>query len=780
MFNTQFNWRLCLLLLLIGVQSVPAAEVVYGTARHTTRAQVWTSFTSAGTQGMHYDVSATRIMMRMNYPGGVNAMQIGMTPPEFIDYWGEKSWPVYSQKTESHSNSAGEGVLVLTNVDGEKWVSATGPRKPTEDVIPLIYDIKNMPEADWGLESRVPTRGVRVGDLMVNYYKGAPALTGDPVSTSPYEIHNYGYGVYPPVQNASEEVIISQWTTRHDLVVTRKAYTWSHQDFDDFFILELEFENRGGKQLNDTYFGFLNAFYVSNAGTAFRWGHEGGKINYKRAGGRDDWYRSSVASNFQPNSLSGLTANDFAGKYINYQWDGNAVQSNEEDTGDPFYKDLESVGSARGFPGSSARPEGMPISPQYMGMAPLAFRNSGASHTFNAADRVAGYVDPEGETPILAHWWQATARKKIQDPLRGVLSPAEIYDAFTSPSHDNPPEVGVGWNDQVYGPYNLAPGDKAKIVLVYVLGTAADFDTHPSTGHTRDMITWGWNFGVVDDNTRKTTLAQGERAMLQNLSHAQFAYENAYDIPDSPPDVEFEIRGDETAQMEVSWTNTAETAVHPDFGVPNVASYRIYRSTWQEYGPWELVGEVPATGANTYAWSDDNSLAGFLYIYNVRAVSKPQQSWSKGTKTLADLPSVVREHVLNGIEGGWSAPEQRMIAARSPTMASSVAADNLEQQILVVPNPFNLAESLQNYQNTKKLRFVGVPRKCTISIFSISGDRVGEIEHDDPNSGEAIWELRDRFITGEVTSGVYIFTVESQVQGPSFGKVQRGLFVIHR
>ena len=69
MFNTQFNWRLCLLLLLIGVQSVPAAEVVYGTARHTTRAQVWTSFTSAGTQGMHYDVSATRIMMRMNLPG---------------------------------------------------------------------------------------------------------------------------------------------------------------------------------------------------------------------------------------------------------------------------------------------------------------------------------------------------------------------------------------------------------------------------------------------------------------------------------------------------------------------------------------------------------------------------------------------------------------------------------------------------------------------------------------------------------------------------------------
>ena len=54
---------------------------------------------------------------------------------------------------------------------------------------------------------------------------------------------------------------------------------------------------------------------------------------------------------------------------------------------------------------------------------------------------------------------------------------------------------------------------------------------------------------------------------------------------------------------------------------------------------------------------------------------------------------------------------------------------------------------------------------------------MGIIEHDDPAIGEASWDLKDRFITGEATSGLYFFVVESHVNR---GQTQTGSFVIHR
>ena len=114
-----------------------------------------------------------------------------------------------------------------------------------------------------------------------------------------------------------------------------------------------------------------------------------------------------------------------------------------------------------------------------------------------------------------------------------------------------------------------------------------------------------------------------------------------------------------------------------------------------------------------------------------------------------------------------------------PKMASSTVSDNLERQVRVVPNPFSVTLDGQSYQGEKSLRFVGLPHKCTIRIFSVSGDMVAVIEHDNPLLGEASWQLKDRFLSGEVISGLYYFVVESEVQG-SMGKLSRGAFILHK
>ena len=119
----------------------------------------------------------------------------------------------------------------------------------------------------------------------------------------------------------------------------------------------------------------------------------------------------------------------------------------------------------------------------------------------------------------------------------------------------------------------------------------------------------------------------------------------------------------------------------------------------------------------------------------MRSVARPKTSWAEGSKTLEDLPETVRQHLTgNGLESGWSAAEQRMIVPGSPILAANDAADNLEQPVLVVPNPFSLAQAESNYQGTLKLRFVGVPHQAKISIFTVSGDLVAVINHNDPSA----------------------------------------------
>jgi len=763
-------------LLLTSVQQ-SEAQVVYAASRHMTRSQVWLSFTNSGTSSMHYNHTPSRVMMRMCYPGSMYALYALLGTQEFVEYWGDKTFQSSPQKAEPPMHSSGEGVLILTNVGGEKFVSVTGPRLPTEDVQPMLYDIENQVEANWGIRTIVPDRGVSPGMETSNWWVGNTPQSIDLSKSRPYEIHNFDYGIYPPVQNAGEEVHITQWRTQHDVVVSRKAHAWSNQDFDDFFIVELEFENRGSQQLDDTYFGVMNTFYVNNAESAYRFGHEGGLITYKRTGALDDWYKYSEAPGFAPNPFGSLTAGDFASKFINYQYDGNSVDRFEEDTGSPYSPDLENSRGA--FPGSKNRPAGTPIAPAYQFMAPLAFSNGG-THPFNVADQ-GKFVDPGNAVP-LSHWYQAFGRNNIDDPTRGAVSMADQYDFFIGPTMSNPSSEQQQWHDQIYGPYSLAPGEKAKIVVAYGFASAAEFDINATTGYAKDITAWSFGVGEISTDARKTLLAKGEEAMLTHVEHAQFAYDNEFMVPDSPPDVDFFQTSNSNARILLEWPDDAESAINPDYGTADVTGYRVYRSVWQETGPWDLVGEVAAgtSGAGgIYQWEDQASVAGFGFAYNVRAVASPKTTWSQGSKSFSDLPATIQAHLQKGLEGGWSAAEQRMIVQGSPLLASNPESNALSREILVVPNPFNLGETERNYQGTNKLRFVGVPSKSRISIFTVSGDLVAVINHDNPSAGEAAWQLKDRFLTGEATSAVYFYVVES-LAPESQGQKVSGSFVINR
>ncbi|HUL44305.1 MAG TPA: hypothetical protein VLY03_08105 [Bacteroidota bacterium] len=123
--------------------------------------------------------------------------------------------------------------------------------------------------------------------------------------------------------------------------------------------------------------------------------------------------------------------------------------------------------------------------------------------------------------------------------------------------------------------------------------------------------------------------------------------------------------------------------------------------------------------------------------------------------------------------------ESSLTASRIRVKIPFAPSSNLNK-VLVVPNPYRTD---QNYtfenggwegrqqswtENNRLLKFINLPQRCRIRIFSLVGDIVKTIEHDDPVKGEENWDLLTE--SGRtVASGVFIFTVESEL-GTQTGK----------
>ncbi|HYQ86529.1 MAG TPA: hypothetical protein VES59_04735, partial [Bacteroidota bacterium] len=93
-------------------------------------------------------------------------------------------------------------------------------------------------------------------------------------------------------------------------------------------------------------------------------------------------------------------------------------------------------------------------------------------------------------------------------------------------------------------------------------------------------------------------------------------------------------------------------------------------------------------------------------------------------------------------------------------------------KVIVVPNPYRVDRDYTYEtggwegrasgwsENNRLVKFIHLPQKCTIRIFTLAGDQVTTLDHNDPVRGELEWNLLSQ--SGRaLASGVYIFTVES-------------------
>lgn len=804
------------------------------TGRHLTRAKLWSSFRNNGSQGaMHMNATFDNpaASAGLQYPGTDIAAGGSV---DFNEYWGNTAgWVTAMQR--QNDNSRGEGVWIFTKVGGGVKMSRSGTRvNLSTDIREMIYDPSKGPERDLGAQDKAPAvvsgrvveeSVIPSGTVKSNWWRGATL----PTANQPIEIHNYDWGRYMKEvagrDDAAEEVIISKWTTGSGITATRKAYATSHPNFDDFFITEFVFENTGDTngdglpdagfpiQLNDTYFGIAFDFKISEASSVLE--HHNRYYGDWYAPARDDWWRYTDAPNYLTSAQKpGLPG--FVGKKMVYQYDGDSPLSPWNDEGGPFKMAVVNI-SCAGNP-LYGQLENELLSPQYLGVAPLdlvpPFVNDTEKYVtprnpdrqpfnvFRMETRDTGWGSREwSDGRYVEEFIKPYDTAEKYDPLK-VIQGVGNESITDNSSFDS---------GMIFGPYDLAPGEKAKLVIAWV--AAAPVEGHNIYAWSRSNVGIGGTITSQDLAARQAELPNAEKLLLEHLNNAQWYYDHGYDVPDQPPDVFAQIKSDQNANNLLSWSSKADKAQHPDYAgaeAQDVAGYRVYRANkgWKGMiGPWELLATIPAgspagttppdqkdlvtydAAKGVYTYRDAQSNAGFGYWYSVRSFAKGHTSWQGDAPlngvagTFANLPAKAQAALRGGLESGHSSPESRWTNSIAPLLAGNTKADNLELPVKVVPNPFR-KDRVHQYGGTENIRFVNIPRRARISIFSVSGDLVTEIINDDLTTSprgindpsEITWTQGSRSGLQNIASGMYFYVVENL----ETGKKAKGTFMIVR
>jgi hypothetical protein len=77
-------------------------------------------------------------------------------------------------------------------------------------------------------------------------------------------------------------------------------------------------------------------------------------------------------------------------------------------------------------------------------------------------------------------------------------------------------------------------------------------------------------------------------------------------------------------------------------------------------------------------------------------------------------------------------------------------------------------------KDDSRIQFIHLPSECTIHIYTLAGDKVRSLHHNNPNTDYEFWDLLN-FSNLKASYGLYVYVVET----PD-GKGMTGKFVILR
>ena len=97
----------------------------------------------------------------------------------------------------------------------------------------------------------------------------------------------------------------------------------------------------------------------------------------------------------------------------------------------------------------------------------------------------------------------------------------------------------------------------------------------------------------------------------------------------------------------------------------------------------------------------------------------------------------------------------------------------------VVPNPYIVRSGFNESEYVRQIRFTNLPERCDINIYTVSGEYISTIEHNDPESGNAWWDMRT-INNQELAPGLYLFHVRQKDASGKTSDTTVGKFAVIR
>ncbi len=294
-----------------------------------------------------------------------------------------------------------------------------------------------------------------------------------------------------------------------------------------------------------------------------------------------------------------------------------------------------------------------------------------------------------------------------------------------------------------------------------------------------------------------------QRKNLYSNSHwAQLIYDTKYKFPEPPVSPRLKVVP-ESNKITLYWDKSAEFSIDPLSGRKDFEGYRIYRTftgvditqaqdlnvLLQKVAEFDSIGNdvgynsgfkqielsnpvyFPGdTTAYYYKFVFDNLLNGWQYIFSVTGFDKGDPI-----------------NNIESLESSKLASAQRAFPGTPPS-----DKDNLE--IGVYPNPYYAGAIWDGPQERqRKIYFYNLPQKCEITIYTLAGDIVAVLDHDETyngseirwfetysregnqilSGGEHAWDLITKHDQA-ISSGLYLFSVKDKITG----KIKVGKFLV--
>jgi len=286
---------------------------------------------------------------------------------------------------------------------------------------------------------------------------------------------------------------------------------------------------------------------------------------------------------------------------------------------------------------------------------------------------------------------------------------------------------------------------------------------------TRFLIGMGpFNFTNSDTITILTALIGGNSVSELSDKHrkAKNVLDDNYFVPNAPnsPDLSLSKSG---KGINLNWQTPGSNNPEDFRDYTNITArnnydgrifegYRIYRAEKENPAKKDFVllreFDKPGNkwGFNTglkYQFIDTNIVPGRTYSYSVTSFS---------------IEDTSENHFRESIE---SSPFENLKTITAPYFSG------IKNNIGVVPNPYRADGNYTQgvhwegtgstwTENNRLIRFINLPEKCEIRIFTVNGELIKTIAHDDAFNNWANWNLQTN--SGRtIGSGIYIYNVKS-------------------